>query len=123
MRSGPGARSDTDGLIISDRGSPYLSTRYSERLAECGIKASAGTTGYYYDTALGEPSSACTKRRSFGGNSYRFVAQLSGTIGGLDSNFSADYTTVWAQRRAFAPQLAFARRRHGRRANETLKSA
>jgi putative transposase len=49
------ARSDTDGLIHhSDRGSQYLSIRYSERLAECGIQASVGTTGESYDNALAE---------------------------------------------------------------------
>jgi putative transposase len=32
----------------------YLSIRYSERLAECGIQASVGTTGDSYDNALAE---------------------------------------------------------------------
>jgi putative transposase len=49
------ARSGTEGLIHhSDRGSQYLSIRYSERLAECGIQASVGTTGDSYDNALAE---------------------------------------------------------------------
>jgi transposase InsO family protein len=49
------ARTDTDGLIHhSDRGVQYLSIRYSERLAECGIAASVGTTGDSYDNALAE---------------------------------------------------------------------
>jgi transposase InsO family protein len=49
------ARSDTEGLIHhSDRGTQYLSIRYSERLAECGIAASVGTTGDSYDNALAE---------------------------------------------------------------------
>lgn len=49
------ARSDTDGLIHhSDKGTQYLSIRYSERLAECGIQASVGTTGDSYDNALAE---------------------------------------------------------------------
>jgi transposase InsO family protein len=49
------ARSDTDGLIHhSDRGVQYLSIRYSDRLAECGIAASVGTTGDSYDNALAE---------------------------------------------------------------------
>jgi putative transposase len=49
------ARSDTEGLIHhSDRGTQYLSIRYSERLAECGIEASVGTTGDSYDNALAE---------------------------------------------------------------------
>jgi len=49
------ARSDTDGLIHhSDKGTQYLSIRYSERLAECAIHASVGTTGDSYDNALAE---------------------------------------------------------------------
>jgi len=49
------ARSGTEGLIHhSDRGSQYLSIRYSERLAEVGIQASVGTTGDSYDNALAE---------------------------------------------------------------------
>lgn len=49
------ARCDTDGLIHhSDKGTQYLSIRYSERLAECGIHASVGTTGDSYDNALAE---------------------------------------------------------------------
>jgi len=49
------ARSNTQGLIHhSDRGTQYLSIRYSERLAECGIAASVGTTGDSYDNALAE---------------------------------------------------------------------
>jgi putative transposase len=49
------ARADTDGLIHhSDRGSQYLSIRYSERLAEVGIQASVGSTGDSYDNALAE---------------------------------------------------------------------
>ncbi len=49
------ARADTTGLIHhSDRGSQYLTIRYSERLAEVGIQASVGTTGDSYDDALAE---------------------------------------------------------------------
>lgn len=49
------ARSTADGLIHhSDRGVQYLSIRYSERLGECGIEASVGTTGDSYDNALAE---------------------------------------------------------------------
>ena len=49
------ARSDTEGLIHrSDRGSQYLSIRYSEHLAGCGIQASVGGTGDSYDNALSE---------------------------------------------------------------------
>lgn len=48
-------RADTDGLVHhSDRGCQYLSLRYSERLAECGIRPSVGSTGDSYDNALAE---------------------------------------------------------------------
>ena len=43
------------GLIHhSDRGSQYLSIRYSERLIEAGIEASVGSVGGSYDNALAE---------------------------------------------------------------------
>ena len=45
----------TDGLIHhSDRGSQYVSIRYSERLAEAGIEPSVGSKGDSYDNALAE---------------------------------------------------------------------
>jgi transposase InsO family protein len=48
-------RGATDDLIHhSDRGSQYLSIRYSERLAEAGITASVGRVGDSYDNALAE---------------------------------------------------------------------
>ena len=44
-----------DALIHhSDRGSQYLSIRYSERLAEAGIEPSVGSKGDSYDNALAE---------------------------------------------------------------------
>lgn len=49
------ARKDTTNLIHhSDRGSQYLSIRYSERLAEAGIESSVGSVGDSYDNALAE---------------------------------------------------------------------
>jgi len=49
------ARNDPKGLIHhSDRGSQYLSIRYSERLAEAGIEPSVGSRGDSYDNALAE---------------------------------------------------------------------
>jgi transposase InsO family protein len=47
---------DINGRIIhhSDRGSQYLSIRYSDRLAEAGIEASVGSVGSAYDNALAE---------------------------------------------------------------------
>ena len=46
---------DTAGLIHhSDRGSQYLSIRYTERLAAAGVEASVGSVGDSYDNALTE---------------------------------------------------------------------
>ncbi len=43
------------GLVHhSDRGSQYVSVRYSERLAETGIEPSVGSVGDSYDNALAE---------------------------------------------------------------------
>ncbi len=48
-------RPDPHHLIHhSDRGSQYLSIRYSERLGEAGIEPSVGSTGDSYDNALAE---------------------------------------------------------------------
>ena len=44
-----------DSLVHhGDRGSQYLSIRYTERLAEAGIEQSVGTVGDSYDNALAE---------------------------------------------------------------------
>jgi len=47
---------DTVGDLVhhSDRGSQYLSMRYSERLADAGIEPSVGSRGDSYDNALAE---------------------------------------------------------------------
>jgi putative transposase len=47
---------DNDRTLIhhSDRGSQYVSIRYSERLAEAGIEPSVGSRGDSYDNALAE---------------------------------------------------------------------
>jgi transposase InsO family protein len=47
---------ETDGRLVhhSDRGSQYLSIRYTERLAEAGFEASVGSRGDAYDNALAE---------------------------------------------------------------------
>jgi len=43
------------GLVHhSDRGSQYLSIRYTERLAEAGVRPSVGSVGDSYDNALAE---------------------------------------------------------------------
>jgi transposase InsO family protein len=49
------SRTGTEGLVHhSDRGSQYLSIRYSERLAEAGVESSVGSRGDSYDNALAE---------------------------------------------------------------------
>ena len=49
------SRTGTEGLIHhSDRGSQYLSIRYTDRLAEAGIESSVGSVGDSYDNALAE---------------------------------------------------------------------
>jgi putative transposase len=47
---------ERDGALIhhSDRGSRYVSIRYSERLSEAGIEPSVGSKGDSYDNALAE---------------------------------------------------------------------
>ena len=49
-------RPERDSALIhhSDRGSQYVSIRYSERLAEAGIEPSVGSRGDSYDNALAE---------------------------------------------------------------------
>jgi transposase InsO family protein len=49
------SRSGNKGVVHhSDRGSQYLSIRYSERLAEAGAEPSVGSVGDSYDNALAE---------------------------------------------------------------------
>jgi transposase InsO family protein len=49
------ARPDIDDLVHhSDRGTQYVSIRYTERLAEAGIEPSVGSVGDSYDNALAE---------------------------------------------------------------------
>nr|WP_173025509.1 IS3 family transposase [Acidovorax sp. SRB_14] len=45
---------DNSLICHSDRGSQYVSIRYSERLAEAGIEPSVGSKGDSYDNALAE---------------------------------------------------------------------
>ena len=48
-------RATSDELVHhSDRGSQYLSIRYTERLAEAGVEPSVGSVGDSYDNALAE---------------------------------------------------------------------
>jgi transposase InsO family protein len=54
---------DTDATLVhhSDRGSQYLSIRYTERLAEAGIEPSVGSRGDAYDNAMAESVNALYK--------------------------------------------------------------
>jgi len=47
---------ERDGALIhhSDRGSQYVSIRYTQRLADAGIEPSVGSRGDRYDNALAE---------------------------------------------------------------------
>ncbi|CAK7260866.1 transposase (plasmid) [Shinella sp. WSC3-e] len=49
-----GSRSCSGVSKTGDRGSQYVSIRYSERLAEAGIEPSVGSVGDSYDNALAE---------------------------------------------------------------------
>lgn len=58
------ARGGARGVIHhNDRGSQYLSIRFSERLAEAGMKSSVGSKGDSTTTRWQRPSTACTRRR------------------------------------------------------------
>ena len=49
------AHGEIGGLVHhSDRGSQYLSIRYTERLAEAGVNPSVGSVGDSYDNAMAE---------------------------------------------------------------------
>ena len=55
---------ERDGSLVchSDRGSQYVSIRYTERLAEAGIEPSVGSKGDSYDNALAETTNGlCTR--------------------------------------------------------------
>jgi putative transposase len=63
---------DQGGLIHhSDRGSHYVSIRYSERLAEAGIDASVGSVGDSYDNALAETINGLYKAEVIHRRSWR----------------------------------------------------
>jgi transposase InsO family protein len=49
------SRSGAKGVVHhSDRGSQYLSIRYTERLTQAGVEPSVGSVGDSYDNALAE---------------------------------------------------------------------
>jgi putative transposase len=56
------ARQPAEALVHhSDRGSQYVSIRYTERLAEAGIEPSVGSRGDSYDNALAETINGLNK--------------------------------------------------------------
>lgn len=61
------------GALIhhSDRGSQYVSIRYTERLAEVGIEASVGSVGDSYDNALAETINGLYKAEVIHRRSWR----------------------------------------------------
>ena len=63
----------------SDRGSQYLSIRYSERLSEAGFNASVGSVGDSYDNALAETINGLYKTE---------VIRKDGPWKGADDRFS-----------------------------------
>ncbi len=71
-----------DLIHHSDRGSQYVSIRYSERLAEAGIEASVGSVGDSYDNALAETINGLVQGR--GDPSPVVEHQGSGRIGTLE---------------------------------------
>jgi transposase InsO family protein len=81
----------------SDRGSQYLSIRYSERLAEAGFQASVGTVGDSYDNALAETINGLYKAE---------VIHKSGPWRGMDDVEVATLTWVeWFNNRRIMESL------------------
>ena len=64
---------ERDGSLIchSDRGSQYVSIRYTERLAEAGIEPSVGSKGDSYDNALAETINGLYKAEVIHRRSWR----------------------------------------------------
>jgi transposase InsO family protein len=60
----------------SDRGSQYPSIRYTERLAQAGLKASVGTLGDSYDNALAETVIGLYRPRSSGEGGHGGASKL-----------------------------------------------
>ena len=65
------------GLIHhSDRGSQYVSIKYTERLAEAGIELSEGSVGDSYDNALAETINGLYKAEVVHRRSWRSREEL-----------------------------------------------
>jgi putative transposase len=71
------ARRPCDDLVHhSDRGSQYVSIRYTERLAEAGIEPSVGSVGDSYDNALAETINGLYKAEVVHRRSWRSREEL-----------------------------------------------
>ncbi len=71
------ARRPCDNLVHhSDRGSQYVSIRYTERLAEAGIEPSVGSVGDSYDNALAETINGLYKAEVVHRRSWRSREEL-----------------------------------------------
>lgn len=70
-------RQDLNGLIHhSDRGSQYLSIRYTDRLADAGAVRSVGSRGDSYDNALAESVNGLYKAEVIHRRSWRSLEQV-----------------------------------------------
>lgn len=83
----------------SDRGSQYVSLKYSTALAESGIRPSVGTVGDYYDNALAEPVNGLYKAELIHARARGRRSEKSnwppcgGCIGGTPNGFMTLWTT------------------------------
>jgi putative transposase len=75
-----------DGLVHhSDRGSQYVSIKYTERLAVAGIEPSVGSVGDSYDNALAETINGLYKAELIHRKSWRSFEELEfATLGWVD---------------------------------------
>jgi putative transposase len=74
------------GLVHhSDRGSQYVSIKYTERLAEAGIEPSVGSVGDSYDNALAETINGLYKAELIHRRSWRSFEEVEfATLGWVD---------------------------------------
>jgi transposase InsO family protein len=97
-----------DGALVhhSDRGSQYVSIRYSERLAEAGIEPSVGRIGDSYDNALAETINGLYKaeliHRARPGRRARRSSWLRSN--GSRGSTTIDCSTPWATSRPPKPR-------------------
>jgi transposase InsO family protein len=95
------ARKHPKGLIHhSDKGSQYLSIRYTERLIQAGVVASTGSTGDAYDNAMAESINALFKAE---------VVHRSGPWKGVDDvEFATLQWVDWYNNRRILEPIGYA---------------